>query len=348
MARRLHLTACAIVLAVAGPLTAATYRTPNFVVEAPHPDMAKQFGQAAEYYRKQKALEWLGSEMPQWQQPCPLSVKPTMSGAGGATKFNYFGGNYTVVSMEIFGEVERMMNSVLPHEVTHTVFAHYFRNPVPRWADEGGSVLSEDDAERQKHDQLCRNILNAGQKVPLKRLFNVREYHEVPNVMILYAQGFSVSSYLVGLNGRATFLQFVATGMRGNWDYAAQQFYKVRSVDELEEGWLAHMRATKRQPGGATAVLAANTNPGQPRAELTRREVVRVTAPPAQPELVAATPPVYRGKGDDAVVLPPLTAPPPAPATKSPPRPVARLGKPEFSPAPPTVPPPQPTIGFEH
>lgn len=69
--------------------------------------------------------------------------------------------------MEIFGQYERLLNSVLPHEVTHTVFAHHFRYPVPRWADEGGAVLSEDEQERYKHDQLARQFLNSpGGKVP--------------------------------------------------------------------------------------------------------------------------------------------------------------------------------------
>ena len=49
---------------------------------------------------------------------------------------------------------------MLPHEVTHTVFAYYFRCPLPRWADEGGAVLSEDDIELDKHDKIVRQILN--------------------------------------------------------------------------------------------------------------------------------------------------------------------------------------------
>ena len=48
---------------------------------------------------------------------------------------------------QITGPKERLLNSVLPHEITHTVFAHYFKQPVPRWADEGGAVLSEDEIE---------------------------------------------------------------------------------------------------------------------------------------------------------------------------------------------------------
>jgi hypothetical protein len=51
----------------------------------------------------------------------------------------------------------------------------------------------------------------------------------------------------------------------------------------LEQNWLANLRATKRQPGGAPAMLASNTTTGAPEAQLAQRIVVRQTAPPVQP-----------------------------------------------------------------
>src|SRR5260370_42563263 len=110
--------------------------------------------------------------------------------------------------MKIEGTVERMIASVLPHEVTHTVLAYYFRVPVPRWADEGGAVLSEDDQERNRHDVLVRQVLSSGRSIPLARLFQLREYPR--DVMVLYAEGYSVANFLVAKNGRPAFLAFVA------------------------------------------------------------------------------------------------------------------------------------------
>ena len=52
-------------------------------------------------------------------------------------------------------------------------------------------MLSEDDLERDRHDKLVRSILNKGQKIPLRTLFSVKEYHEAP-VMCIYAEGFSI------------------------------------------------------------------------------------------------------------------------------------------------------------
>src|SRR5687767_544041 len=68
---------------------AASVRTTNFIVEAPTQELAQEFGKLAEHFRKQKAIEWLGQEMPRWPSPCPLRVTVTMSGAKGATTFTF-------------------------------------------------------------------------------------------------------------------------------------------------------------------------------------------------------------------------------------------------------------------
>src|SRR5262245_31596417 len=223
----------------------AQHQTANFLVHAPNAQIAQQIGQYAEQYRREKALLWLGYEMPQWPQPCPLHVTVNMEGPSGATSFHFGQGTILGMKMEIQGPLDRLLASVLPHEVTHTVFAHYFRQPVPRWADEGGSVLSEDLLERRRHDMLTRQILNRGQQIPLRRLFSLKEYPR--EVMCLYAQGYSMCDYLVNRSDRKTFLSFVGHGMRHGWDRAVQSFYGMRNVEELEAAWLQHLRDTRQQ-----------------------------------------------------------------------------------------------------
>jgi hypothetical protein len=232
--------------------------------------------------------------MPTWPAPCPVKVTVQMNGAGGATTFVYGPQGVERQDMHIEGSYDRLLVSVLPHEVTHTVFAQYFRCPVPRWADEGGSVLSEDEPERNRHEQLAREILNTpGRHIPLGRLFRLREY---PNdVMALYAEGYSVSNFLVsqgGDKGRQTFLSFLAQGMKndnGNWDAAVQSHYGYRNVNELERAWVDSLR----RPKAAPALLAKNNEPAE--VEPARRVVSRQTAPPLQVTLEAPRP-VYRGQ----------------------------------------------------
>ena len=272
MQRRLLLVLVCGVWALMG----AQYRTTNFVVITPSPQVAQQVGQYAEKYRREKAIEWLGYEMPQWPQPCPLYVQINMEGPSGATSFHFGQGQVLSMKMEIQGPLDRLLASVLPHEVTHTVFAYYFRQPVPRWADEGGSVLSEDSIERDRHDKLVRSILNQGRQIPLRRLLSLKEYPR--EVMCLYAEGYSMSDYLVKRSDRRTFLAFVAQGMRAGWDSAAQSFYGLSSVEALEEAWLRHLRETKNHPD---TLLAGDR--GRTPAAPTSRNIVRLTVPPAQP-----------------------------------------------------------------
>lgn len=292
--------------AAAGSSLAASVRTPNFVVEAPTQELAQEFGKLAEQFRRQKAMEWLGAEMPRWSAPCPLKVTVTMGGAKGATSFTFPNGQVDQ-NMFIEGPLDRLRNSVLPHEITHTVLAHHFRRPVPRWADEGGSVYSEDELERTRHDRMCRDILNAGRGMPLTRLFSLKDYPS--DVMVLYAEGYSVSKYLVELQDRATFLNFVGHGMQWGWDDAAKNYYSFKNVNEMEQSWLDHLRK------GRSAAVARGTVPDA-------KLVVRQSAPPVQPLLEPL--PVSRGQSPTVSQEQEFFGPRNATAS----RPPARLGEP--------------------
>jgi hypothetical protein len=323
-----------IALVLAGALASlgASYRTQNFIVEAPTPQFAEQVGKWAEHYRREKAIEWLGQEMRPWGQPCPLRVTVTMNGSGGATTFAFDRGAILSIDMHIEGKADRLVASVLPHEVTHTVLAYYFRTPVPRWADEGGSVLSEDEQERSVHDQMVRQILQSpGRAIPLRRLFNLKDYPR--DVMVLYAEGYSVTNFLVGQSSRPVFLAFVAQGMQGDWDAAVRTHYPYRNVEELERAWVQHVRSGGHAP---TQVASAH---GRGEASPTSRVVVRQTAPPAQP-LLEAPQPVYRGQAPEETFDPRPNRPaqPSQGYRVPPPPPAVRLGAPEFERAPPTMP----------
>lgn len=324
MTLRRHLSAFALVLIAPAIASAATYDTANFSTEAPTAELAKKFGDMAEFYRKEKALEWTGREMPQWPRRCPLQVQITSGSAGGATTFT-FGQNdgkpvVTSIRMEIRGDAKQLLNSVLPHEVTHTVLAHHFGRPVPRWADEGGSVLSENDEERFNHDVRCRELLNAGRGIRLRVLFRMTEYPR--DMIVLYAQGYSVSSYLVkkggdGKEGRGKLLQFLDQGMRGNtnesWNAAANRVYGYETVDAMEEAWLA---ALKTPPA---RVVARDTTPPAGGLTSAPRTELRTSAAPAVPLL---EPPVkaVRGVAPDHEPSRPAFLPPtdPAPIGSSP------------------------------
>src|SRR5438067_1304149 len=91
MTIRLRWVAALVLLAAAAPLSAAgTVRTENFVITTNASDeVTRQFAQYAEHYRREKAIQWLGREMPPWPQPCPVRITVQMANAGGATEFDF-------------------------------------------------------------------------------------------------------------------------------------------------------------------------------------------------------------------------------------------------------------------
>jgi RNA polymerase sigma factor (sigma-70 family) len=135
--------------------TSTSQDTPNFRVEAPTVQLARRIALAAERYRKEKALEWLGQVIPPWSQPCPIQVQLAAGGSNSATSFEFADGKVTRQHMSLQGPLDRILKADLPHEITHVILAHHFGSPLPRWADEGAAILSADEVER---DRKCERI----------------------------------------------------------------------------------------------------------------------------------------------------------------------------------------------
>jgi len=260
-----------VILTAALASLGANYRTTNFLVTAPTSQMAQQVGQAAEKYRKQLAIEWVGRQLPNWQSPCPIRVTVGEHlGAGGATTFMFEGDRVHGWRMSIQGPFNRILDSVLPHEVTHTVFATHFRRPLPRWADEGACTTVEHHSERAKHQKMLVHFLRTGRGISLQRLFRMKEYPH--DIMPLYAQGYSIARYLIEQHGRRQFLGFVADGLQDeNWRRACKKFYGHESLPALQESWLGWVKqgsptlALQTRPGVPARLTSGQTDAKQPR-----------------------------------------------------------------------------------
>jgi hypothetical protein len=230
-------------------LGGASYRSTNFIVEARTPDVARRVAEHAEVCRVSIARAWLGHELPDWKTPCPIRVRLTAGEAGGVTSFGFHQGRVSDQSMTVEGRLDRILVSALPHEVTHTIFAAYFGGPMPRWADEGASLLSEDQVERDRHDQIAIDLLARRGEMALSRLFQVEKYPS--DLMGFYGQGYSVSRFLIEIGGRPRFLEFVRDGMTQGWDTATRSHYQLSDVRELDRAWRSWHRIVSR--GGLAA-----------------------------------------------------------------------------------------------
>jgi hypothetical protein len=216
-------------------LAGASFRSTNFAVDAPSREIAQRVAERAEACRSSIAKAWLGHELAAWTRPCPIKVRVTAGEAGGLTSFGFGQGRVTDQAMTVEGRVDRILASAIPHEITHTIFASYFGGPMPRWADEGASLLSEDLRERRRHDQIAVDLLERRGELPLGRLFRVEEYPK--DLMGFYGQGYSISRFLIEMGGRPRFLLFVRDGLKNGWDPATRAHYQLTDVRELDRAW---------------------------------------------------------------------------------------------------------------
>jgi hypothetical protein len=281
---------CLGCMVASGDCFAGGYRTENFVVSAPTAELAREIGDAAEVFRRDLGIEWLGEEMPRWSKPCPIHarVAPNL-GAGGATSFVFDRGEVFGWRMNIQGNRQRILDSVLPHEVTHTIFASYFRQPLPRWADEGACTTVEHSSEIAKQERMLIEFLKTGRGIPFSQMFAMKDYPR--DVMPLYSQGHSLAQMLIELRGRRAFLAFLADGMQDeNWPRAVRAHYGHSNLLTLQNNWLDWVRQGRPRLGPAS-------QPGT--------ELASATAPPT----------VFRGQSPD----PPATGSPAQTMTPIPP-----------------------------
>ncbi|REK18866.1 MAG: hypothetical protein DWQ37_03415 [Planctomycetota bacterium] len=279
---------CAILIVALGSLGAsyslgASHRTPNFIVEAPTAEMAAQIGKAAEKYRRELAIEWTGSEMRNWAQPCTMKAHVgNHLGAGGATSFEFHNGEVFGWRMTIQGSLERILDSVLPHEVNHTIFATHFRQPLPRWADEGACTTVEHESERVKQQKMLIEFLHTGRGISFSRMFAMREYPH--DVMPLYSQGYSLARYLLQQGGKRKFLEYLADGLGdNNWARATKDHYGYDDLLALQNTWLEWVREGSpaiSTPVASPALVAVN-EPQKQRARPKANLIYRDPADPA-------------------------------------------------------------------
>ncbi|MCH2211716.1 MAG: hypothetical protein MK110_10460 [Fuerstiella sp.] len=219
--------------------TGASYRTRNFIATATSVKEARSVAEAAEEYRRRLAVFWTGRTLKNWSHPCTINVRSGVLGAAGQTTFQFVGTAVINWKMMVQGSPERILDSVLPHEVNHTVFASYFRRPLPRWADEGASTLFEHRSEQQLQLDLLQNVVRSRREfIPLRRLLSMKRYPAGHRPMlILYAEGFGLVDFLMQQEGQETYLKFLHDARGGRWEAAIRKHYNHRGVDALEKDW---------------------------------------------------------------------------------------------------------------
>ena len=270
--------------------------TQNFVVTAPDQQLASQAARLAEKYRRDLAIEWLGRELPPWKEKCPVQVEIGPH-AGGETSFAFVDGRKSQPvgwQMRIFGPPNRILDSVLPHEVTHTIFATHFGQPLPRWADEGACTTVEHESERAKNHQLLMQFLTSrpSRGIPFNRMFTMKQYPG--DILPLYAQGYSVAKYLIALKGRRAFISYIEDGLKREafrpghpqiWDDVTRAHYGFENLSDLQVKWLTWVKAGSDIHSAVAVQTGSSRAAGRPGtfAVAPPNAVAEIAPPPESP-----------------------------------------------------------------
>lgn len=244
----------------------------NFVVSSLDPNLSTRAVKLAEQYRRELSLEWLGYEIKPWKEKCPIEIKIGPH-AGGETSFGFFAGQARSEpmdwQMQIFGPPDRVLDAVLPHEITHTIFATHFGRPLPRWADEGACTTVEHFSEREKNHRMLLDFLTSkpSRGIPFNRMFTLKQYPD--DILPLYAQGYSVAKYLIAQKGRREFIRFIETGIANErgaydlqaWNAATRQHYGFEDLSDLQVSWVGWVRNGSKEDEFSQVVAASSESP---------------------------------------------------------------------------------------
>lgn len=236
-----------------GTASGASFRTQNFLVTASSPEIAAQIADRAEESRRELAISWLGVELPAWREPCCVRAYVRGTGGTGETSFEFDARRPAKLRMVILGPLDRLLDSVIPHEVTHLVLATHFGRRLPPWIDEGASTVVESTSEQEKLRKAVRKILSGERRLSLSQLMTVQEYPR--DIVPLYTQGHALSSYLIQHGGRKKLVRFLQDGLAAadrvvtdqtppsgavdRWATAIHQHYGFPSLAALESSWMA-------------------------------------------------------------------------------------------------------------
>ncbi|HUQ79458.1 MAG TPA: peptidase MA family metallohydrolase [Patescibacteria group bacterium] len=147
------------------------------------------------------------------------------------------------------------VESVVPHELTHLVFATAIDNPYhgpPHWLNEGLAVYLSDgygDSDRKQVDQAVK----AGSIIPLAGLTGAFPTTR-DRFFLAYAESVSAVDRIVRVNGRDALVKLIRSYADGVSDDEAFQAALGRDVGGFESEWLNELGArppTRRGPVAA-------------------------------------------------------------------------------------------------
>ena len=243
---------------------AAPIETANFRVIHNNRALAERLAKEAETARQTLVTRWTGQLAAEpWTPRCDIflySSAESFSAETGQPKdspgFSTMGMNSgRIVSRRINLRADHpnVIKAILPHEVTHVVLADLFpTQQIPRWADEGLSVLSEPASEQAIRAAELEEPLATGRLFRLPDLMQM-DYPDNQYWGLYYAQSVSLTRFLVDQGTPQQFVTFVKASQLNGAEAALKQVYKIKGNGDLQVKWLAYAKSKSAQAIASTS-----------------------------------------------------------------------------------------------
>jgi hypothetical protein len=243
--------------------------TANFRIFHADPALAERVATAAEEARDRIFLRWTGGVGPaSWSPPCDLYLYPTAEVFSRRTGqpatnpgFSTMGlnnGRVVARRVNLRADHDRLVEAVLPHELTHVVLADLFpETQIPRWADEGLAVLAEPDAEQTARAAELDGALRSGRLFRLQTLMST-DYPDARYWDLFYGQSISLTSFLLDQGTAPQLIEFLRTAQTNGVEAGLEKVYRIGGYADLEAKWLGYAQ-------GKAAPMARAQPAGEPR-----------------------------------------------------------------------------------
>jgi hypothetical protein len=223
--------------------------TSNFRILHNQPkQLVDKVGRVAEETRLKLQNKWFGAESVEWDGKCSIYLhsdrkkytdKAGLANALGHTRTFSWGRDIQSRSIHLPAEQPKMLEDVLPHEISHSVLAVRLQGKTPRWADEGMAMLAETPAAVRE----CLIRLPAYKRdhalFGIEILMQTEEAEHFQSLEY-YSQSTSLVQYLTKLKGPQTFISFLQTSIAKDYPTALKQHYEIGGFSELQKRWNEH------------------------------------------------------------------------------------------------------------
>lgn len=196
------------------------------VINLPSPQKEK-WEDLAEHWRTKWFKLFVGEDIPYKEiATLKITVNDRLKVGGGQTTFVIDNSEVHNFRIEIQGPVEGMSNTVLPHEVMHTILASYYKRGLPRWADEGYCSYIEP----------IKVNMPWTTRYPFHAIMEMTDYP--PDTKSFYMQSMSMVDWLINLKDLKTFRSFLEEApFGGDHQPALLKYYNFKSYQEAEQAW---------------------------------------------------------------------------------------------------------------